>query len=61
MKAFIDTETNELIIRLPLLEPSPSKSGKTLIVATTSGIKSTSAIVQGKPVQIGVNAFIPKD
>ena len=61
MKTEIDPKTNELIIRLPLQSPAPSKSGKTLIVATTAGIVQTSVEVNGKPISLGVNAFIAKN
>lgn len=53
-------EKNELVIRLPLQTPRPSASGKTLVVATTGGNKATAAIVDGKPITIGVNAYIAK-
>lgn len=58
----VTIENNELVIRIPV-EPSPlrpSKSGKTLIVATSSGNVTTSCIVEGKPVVIGLNAYIPR-
>ena len=51
---------NELVIRMPLRTPELSKSGKTLIVATSSGLVKTNAQVDGKPVTVGVNAFIEK-
>ena len=38
----------------------PSKSGKTMLVASSGGNVSTSAIVDGKPVPVGLNAYIPK-
>ena len=56
----VTIENNELVIRLPLQAPRPSASGKTLVVATTGGNKQTSAEVNGKPVTIGVNAYISK-
>lgn len=56
----VKIENNELVLRLPLGDPSPSKSGKSLTVATTSGIVQTSAMIQGKPVKVGVNAFISR-
>lgn len=49
-----------LFIRLPLQLPSPSASGKTLVVATTHGNRPTSAVIDGKPVTVGVNAYIPR-
>lgn len=53
-------EGNELVIRIPMNEPRPSASGKTLVVATTSGNKTTEATVNGKPVIIGLNAYIQR-
>ena len=38
----------------------PSKSGKTMLVASSGGNVSTSAIVDGKPVTVGLKAYIPK-
>lgn len=49
---------NNLVITLPMQDPRPSSSGKTLVVATTGGNIATTAIVNGKPVTIGVNAYI---
>ena len=52
-------ENNQLIITLPLLDkPTPSTSGKSLVVAGTGGFTQTSATVQGKPVKVSVNAII---
>jgi hypothetical protein len=51
-------ENGILKIEIPLERPEPSKSGKTLIVATSHGIQQTSATVNGKHVSIGLNAFI---
>ena len=38
----------------------PSKSGKTMLVASSGGNVSTAAIVDGKPVTVGLNAYIAK-
>ena len=51
---------NELILTLPIGKPTPSGSGKSLTVATTSGIVQTSVMVDGKPLKVGVNAFIAR-
>jgi hypothetical protein len=51
-------EGNELVIRLPLNPPRPSATGKTLVVATSSGNKATEAEVEGQKVVVGVNAYI---
>ncbi|SEB48876.1 hypothetical protein [Terriglobus roseus] len=59
MKATI--EGNELVIRIQLLpEPTRSKSGKTMLVATSGGNVVTEAMVDGKPITVGLNAYIPK-
>lgn len=52
-------EKGFLILKLPMAKkPQPSSSGKTLIVATTSGNVTTTVKVDGKPVIVGVNAYI---
>ncbi|MHB9009940.1 MAG: hypothetical protein ACYDC1_23770 [Limisphaerales bacterium] len=57
-----EIKNNELVIRIPLQEPTPSATGKTLVVASTRGNARTNVTVnfQGKPlpVTIGLNAFI---
>jgi len=59
MKATI--ENGELVVRIPLQDPPrPSKSGKTLVVATTGGNQATTAEVNGKPVVVGINAYIQR-
>lgn len=49
-----------LVITIPLQAPTPSASGKTLVVATTSGNKETDVKVDGKNVTIGLNAYIKR-
>jgi hypothetical protein len=52
-------EGEYLVIRVPLnARPIPSASGKTLVVATSHGNKQTEVEVQGKPVFVGVNAYV---
>jgi hypothetical protein len=54
-------EGNELVIRISMLEtPTKSKSGKTMLVVTTGGNVVTDAMVNGKPITVGLNAWIPK-
>ena len=50
----------DLVITIPMNEPRPSSSGKTLVVATSGGNQTTTAVVNGKPVIIGLNADIPR-
>lgn len=56
MKAEI--KDNKLYIEIDLEPPTPSSSGKTLMVASTRGNTVTTAIIDGKPVTIGLNAYI---
>jgi len=49
-----------LHIKIPVSPARPSASGKTLVVATSGGNKATTAVVDGKPVTIGLNAYIPR-
>jgi hypothetical protein len=51
-------KAGNLSIELPLITPRPSASGKSLIVATSRGVKRTSIKIQGKPVHVVANAFI---
>ena len=51
-------ENGKLIITIDTQTPVPSASGKTLVVATTRGNVTTQVQVNGKPVTIGLNAFI---
>lgn len=52
-------EGKKLIIEVDLNEtPTPSASGKTLVVASSHGNVATTAKVGGKVVTIGLNAYI---
>ena len=39
-------------------KPQPSVSGKTLVVASSHGNQATSVQIDGKPLVVGVNAYI---
>jgi hypothetical protein len=56
----VKIEDGKLIISIELQKPTPSASGKTLVVATTHGNVVTQCIVDGKPVVVGLNAYIKK-
>ncbi len=56
----VKIENNKLIISIELQKPTPSASGKTLVVATTHGNTPTQCILDGKPIIIGLNAYIKK-
>lgn len=50
----------KLIITIELQKPTPSASGKTLVVATSHGNVVTDCIIDGKPVVVGLNAYVKK-
>lgn len=54
----VKIENGFLVIKLPLTTPTPSATGKTLSVASSHGNQKTTATVDGKPVTVGVNAYI---
>lgn len=56
MKATI--ANNKLTIEIDLQTPRPSASRKTLVVASSGGNVTTTATIDGKPVTIGLNAYI---
>ncbi len=54
-------KNGRLIISLKLQKPTHSKSGKTLVVASTHGVKRSSVLVDGKPVLYNANAYVSLD
>lgn len=55
----VELKGKELVITIPINEtPSPSASGKSLVVATSGGNKQTEVKVKGKFVTVGLNAYI---
>jgi hypothetical protein len=54
----VEIKDNKLFIEIDLEKPTPSSSGKTLVVASTHGNIVTSAKVDGKQITIGLNAYI---
>jgi len=54
----VEIRDNKLCIEIDLETPTPSASGKTLMVASTRGNMVTNAKVNDKPVIIGLNAYI---
>ena len=60
MKVTLNEAQTEITLTLPI-SPRPSKSGKTVVVATSSGNKTFSDVqFDGKPITVGVNAYIPR-
>ena len=56
--AKLDEEAKTLTPVLDLQDPTPSASGKTLVIATTHGNVPSDMQIDGKPVIVGVNAYI---
>ena len=56
----VEIKGNELIITVEMQKPTPSASGKTLVVASSHGNQTTTAMVDGKPLVVGLNAYIKK-
>lgn len=59
MQVEIDEKNKELVISIPI-SPAPSASGKSIVLASTHGNQPTQAIYDGKPVIIGVNAYVKR-
>jgi hypothetical protein len=57
-QATIDEQAKTLTLVLDLQDPTPSASGKTLVIATTHGNVPSDVQIDGKPLIIGVNAYI---
>lgn len=58
MKVEFGKDKKSLVITINLQAPSESKSGKTLLVATTHGAQATSITIQDRPVIVSLNAYI---
>jgi hypothetical protein len=56
----VKIENGKLFIEIEMQEPTPSASGKTLVVATTHGNVTTECVVDGKKLVIGLNAYVKK-
>ena len=59
MKVTLSKDNQTLHIELPV-NPRPSKSGKTTVIATSSGNKKVDTIFNGTPITVGVNAYISR-
>ena len=56
----VELKDGNLIITIPATTSGlrPSASGKTRIVASSNGNQVTTVLVEGKPVIVGLNAYI---
>src|SRR5580692_1782242 len=51
----------KLIIEIPVQEPKLSRTGKTLVVASSRGVRRSSLKIAGEPVFVVANAYIHPD
>ena len=52
-------EKNDLVIRIPMQKPTPSASGKTLVVASSHGNMKPDCELKGfGPITVGINAYV---
>jgi hypothetical protein len=54
----VTRDGDTLVIRIPMQAPTPSASGKTLVVASTHGNQKSGIQIDGKDVFVGVNAYV---
>lgn len=56
----VSIEKNELVIRIPMTEPTTSPSGKTESVASSHGNQKTGVMLpkDGREIIIGLNAYV---
>jgi len=54
----VEIKNGKLMIEMDTQTPTPSASGKTLVIASSHGNQPTTAQVNGKAVIIGLNAYI---
>jgi hypothetical protein len=61
MTATISKDGRTLTITVDVnAHPTESASGKTLVVASTHGNQATAITIDGKPVIVGLNAYVRK-
>lgn len=54
----VEIKDGHLIISIPVNDPPvASKSGKSLLIASTNGTTTTNILVKGKPLKVGLNAY----
>lgn len=52
-------KNKQLVITIDLNDPpKPSNSGKTTVLASSNGNQPTTASFEGKPVIVGLNAYV---
>ena len=59
MNATVSKDGMTLTVEIPI-SPRPSASGKSLVIASSSGNKATTATHDGKPIIVGFNAYVTR-
>lgn len=54
----VTRDGDTLVIRIPITPPTPSSSGKTLVVASACDNQKTGVQIDGKDVYLGLNAYV---
>jgi len=55
----VEIKDGKLFIEIPIT-PKESSSGKSIVIASSSGNHATTATFEGKPVIVGLNAYTKK-
>jgi len=55
----VEVKGSKLFVEMDIAE-QVSKSGKSMVIATTSGNKPTEIKYKGETLIVGINAYIPK-
>jgi len=58
----VEVGKTKVIIELPLEEPRPSSTGRTILIASTGGVKQSTAKYEGRLVSVVANVLVaPKE
>jgi hypothetical protein len=57
----VDAKRKKIVIEADIETATPSSSGKSYVIASTRGNLRTAELVNGKPLTVGLNCYIPKD
>lgn len=55
----VEVKDGNLIVTLPIA-PRPSSTGKSNLIASTSGYAMSTTMYEGKPIKVSLNAIVGK-
>lgn len=59
LRVSVDEKKQTITVEMPItVPPTPSKTGNTLLVATTRGAAETDVVVNGQPLYLNLNAYV---